>query len=434
MNYFDIFYALSDAALTAGYALYIFSAFSIRKRNKYVMAGITLLALLVLFSKLANISTKYSVIVSIIGIIMLSFVYCIKWHNRVFFTCLAYSLTVLCDNLAVILILRNYDVNIVNTPTPEATYMCLVWSRVMLFVFAAVIRILKEKMFDTIPYVRFWIVLIAPLSATLSIFLQLRMYMLSIWAYSDVFFIAWVTNGFFIMSAIIIFNVIDKLKKSAEYEARLALIDKLVTQQETRYRELENHGKSILKIKHDQKNFLIGVLSDLKAGNYKDIENCVARELATVDKADFPMDRSDSVIYLLINSKNEFAKECGIRFEAELHDIKELKTSSIDFAVLLGNALDNAIEAAKKTKFEANRYVSLMIKVDEGQIVVILKNYAPPDTDINDLRTGKKASGHGFGILSMKNIVDQYDGELFFDIEGSVFTTYITLNNKSLSA
>ena len=100
--------------------------------------------------------------------------------------------------------------------------------------------------------------------------------------------------------------------------------------------------------------------------------------------------------------------------------------------MLLGNALDNALEAAKKTNLEVNKYISLMIKVDEGQIVVIIKNFAPPDTDVNDLRTGKKVSGHGFGILSMKNIVDHYNGELYFDIEGDVFTTYITLNNKRL--
>jgi len=432
MRYFDVFYALSDAILTAGYAVYVFSAFSEKKRNTFKAAEIFVLAMLVLFSKIGTTSTEYSVSASIIGIALLSFVYSMKWYNRVFFTCLAYSLLVLCDNLAVVLILRSYGVNILLHPTPAGTYMCLVWARVMLFVFAAVIRILKEKMLDTIPNVRFWIVLVAPLSATLSIFLQLRMYMLSIWAYSDVFLIAWITNSFFIMSAIIIFSVIDKLKKSAEFEARLALIDKLVTHQETRYRELENHGRDILKIKHDQKNFLIGVLSDLKAGNYEDIEACVTRELAAIDNAEFSMDRSDSVIYLLISNKNELAKEYDIRFNTELHDIKELKTSSIDFAVLLGNALDNAIEAAKRSKTEENRYVSLIIKVDEGQIVVILKNYAPPDTNVNDLRSYKRSSEHGFGILSMKNIVDHYNGELYFDIEGDVFTTYITLNNKRL--
>ena len=44
----------------------------------------------------------------------------------------------------------------------------------------------------------------------------------------------------------------------------------------------------------------------------------------------------------------------------------------------------------------------------------------------------KNGSGHGFGILSMKNVVDQYDGELIFDIEGEIFTTYITMNNRKL--
>lgn len=430
MSIYDIFYAISDAALTAGYAVYIFSSSAVKKRSRPLSAATVLLAVAILFSRIATADTKYSVCASILGIAVLSFVYSMRWYNRVFFTCLGYSLLVLCDNLAVVLILRSFQVNVLMTSTPESAYMCLVWARVMMFIFAAVIRILKEKMFDTIPYVRFWIVLIAPLSATLSIFLQLRMYMLSIWAYSDVFLIAWVANSFFILSAIIIFSVIDKLKKSAEYEARLALIDKLAVHQETHYRELESHGRSILKIKHDQKNFLIGVLSDLKAGNYADIESCVTRELADISKAELPMDRCDSVIYLLISSKGELAGECGIRFETELHDIKELKTSSIDFAVLLGNALDNAIEAAKKASGEENRYVTLMIKVDEGQIVVIIKNHAEAGVDVNALTSTKGSAAHGFGILSMRNVVDQYSGELVFDVDGDVFTTYITMNNR----
>ena len=432
MKYFDLFYALSDTLLSTGVSLYLFSSFSVNKRSRLTQAGLIILAILVSFSKIKYDSTEFSVTATIIAIALLSFVYRMKWYNRFFFACLGYSISVLCDNLSFILILRITDVNIINTPTSEGTYMWLVWAKFLLFVFVAVIRLLKEMMFERIPHVRLWIVLVAPLSAILSVLLQLRMSFLDLWAYSDIFFIAWLTNSLFVFSAVIIFNVIDKLKKSAEAQARLALIDKLVTDQESRYKELEAHGKNILKIKHDQKNFLIGVLSDLKAGNYEDIEACVSRELQTVEKAEFPMDRSDSVIYLLISSKSEIAKEHGIRFDTELHDIKELKTSAIDFAVLLGNALDNALEAAKKTNLEVNKYISLMIKVDEGQIVVILKNFAPPDTNVNDLRSYKRSSEHGFGILSMKNIVDHYNGELYFDIEGDVFTTYITLNNKRL--
>jgi len=277
----------------------------------------------------------------------------------------------------------------------------------------------------------FYIMVISAVSMVTMISLQYRQQYLHIALFAEIFWVNLILNVVLILSAVVILNMTNELLAKTKEEAKLALIEKLLKGQEEQYRDMEKYGMNLLKIKHDQKNFLYGVLAALDHGNLSDIRSSVVRELEAVECTDIPTDPSSNLVYRLVWSKSDEAFEKGVKVEYEYHDVNEIRISPIDFAIVIGNALDNAIEAAEKQTSEEKRKVSIIIKVKAGQIVVIMKNFAPPETDVRDLHSGKTVPGHGFGILSMRNIVEHYDGELFFDLEEDVFTTYITINNRS---
>ena len=106
----------------------------------------------------------------------------------------------------------------------------------------------------------------------------------------------------------------------------------------------------------------------------------------------------------------------------------------VDFAIILGNALDNAIEASAKIANSDDRIVSISISVKNKSLIISIINPVAHDVDINHLITTKQQSNlHGFGILSMKNVASKYHGEIAFQCENKMFTTHILLMNSPCS-
>jgi two-component system sensor histidine kinase AgrC len=109
------------------------------------------------------------------------------------------------------------------------------------------------------------------------------------------------------------------------------------------------------------------------------------------------------------------ARQAGIKLKREfdLLDAK-LPIPEEDLCVLLGNALDNAIEASQKVAAES-KTVDLLIRQDKGVFQIRVQNpYAVSPSFVNGSFHSSKGDpqNHGFGIASMKQIVDKHSGNL----------------------
>ncbi len=96
---------------------------------------------------------------------------------------------------------------------------------------------------------------------------------------------------------------------------------------------------------------------------------------------------------------------------------------SIDLYTLMGNALDNAIEREKKEK-EEKRFISVKITENAGMKLLSVENYCSnspvfrnglPETSKED------KNFHGFGVRSIRYIVEKYQGEVSMDVKDEVF-------------
>ena len=109
----------------------------------------------------------------------------------------------------------------------------------------------------------------------------------------------------------------------------------------------------------------------------------------------------------------------------ELADIDE-----VDLACLLGNLLDNALEALSLTK---EPRLELCFFMENANRVISCKNSIAGsvlDKNKNLLSTKSDKSSHGFGIPVIRQIVAKYDGMCEFYEEDSLFCVTIVLPNK----
>lgn len=133
---------------------------------------------------------------------------------------------------------------------------------------------------------------------------------------------------------------------------------------------------------------------------------------------------NDSVDNIL-NYKLSIARENNININSNItHTIQSIPDT--DISVLLGNMLDNAIEACLQTK-NIEKEINIKIFKSEPYINISIKNSIESSVLKNNpklLSTKKDGEFHGMGMKSIKNIVEKnnglinyFEGENFFCLE-----------------
>ena len=101
----------------------------------------------------------------------------------------------------------------------------------------------------------------------------------------------------------------------------------------------------------------------------------------------------------------------------------------LDIYTLFANLLDNAIEASQLLPAEG-RSIQVIIKRQDGFLSIHQENYFSGTVYEQDgqlLTTKVDKQYHGYGVRSMRQIVERYDGSISFKAEGNIFKVNILL-------
>lgn len=129
----------------------------------------------------------------------------------------------------------------------------------------------------------------------------------------------------------------------------------------------------------------------------------------------------------VLGSKIAAARGRNIRVvcKAELPEI--LPVSEVDFCVILGNLLDNAIEACGKIPPE-DRFIRIYIAIVKHKFYLSVQNAAKEELDFDERNyITKKRGNHGFGMKRVKVLVDKYGGFLNLKNEAGIFAAEVLL-------
>ena len=242
----------------------------------------------------------------------------------------------------------------------------------------------------------------------------------------------WTILAVVLMMSVLVFNI----NRQYEVEKELA---RLKSEQaellERDYTAVNRAYQVNAKLFHDLHNH-IGVLRQFlthekygEAVRYLDELQAPVRNLtATVWTGDETAD-------YLINSKAAMAEEAGIRFQAQVEFPRRTNIRSVDLCAILGNLLDNAIEAARQVPDPSGRTVALTIRRIHQMLVIKVENSfaAAPVQEGGELKTTKTEGGlHGWGLKSAQTAAEKYDGMVQAGVSGEVFRAVATLSYQGM--
>ena len=190
---------------------------------------------------------------------------------------------------------------------------------------------------------------------------------------------------------------------------------------------IRSQYQEIRHIRHDIKQQLTTVSGLQSAGKYDEAQKYISQVTSGIDRIEMFMDVGNDFVNAILNSKLSIAKSKGVEvlcnFSGKVDGINEY-----DLCNLIGNVLDNAIEAAEGTVDNAVVEVSLFSDKHKMIFTVsnsISKSVLNSNPELNT--TKDKHEPHGFGVKTIKAIAAKYDGNVDFYEENLIFFCRVLL-------
>lgn len=236
--------------------------------------------------------------------------------------------------------------------------------------------------------------------------------------------------GIVLILNIVVYFLFIRLGKAGKIKTEMALLALQNECLQENAKDIENMYDTVRALRHDLKNHLLCILSMAEERDVEGIEQYTRQLLQqqqnTVNK--LIMFSGNKVLDAIINSKSAAAERAGVRLSAII-TTPLAGISPEDITIILGNALDNAIRAAKDSQ---RKVVDIHIQPQGAYSSIVIANDIahPVLSDNPALRTTKNIRyRHGFGIQNMRQAVERNQGLIRFYEQNDRFICDILLLN-----
>lgn len=239
------------------------------------------------------------------------------------------------------------------------------------------------------------------------------------------------TQGLLLVFNVIVFEMYFQLGDRFLAEKEQAIFTQHINSISRNTEEQKRIMHDFREEKHNLVNELIVFKSSLEENGNVSALNSLARIITNLDKSEEISISGNDTVDALINYKYAKAKEMGVRFNLRIFVPNVLPIDQSDLGLLLGNALDNAIEACAECETDT-RIVNLKMNVKKEALIIVIENpYKEVKLDKSgNLVTTKenKNNTHGYGLRSIAKVANKYEGEVLTDFGNNEFKLTLILN------
>ncbi len=198
------------------------------------------------------------------------------------------------------------------------------------------------------------------------------------------------------------------------------------------------HDKEILDMytemigwRHDFRNHISMISGLLQVSTKEDVISYINEIDDSISKLDKNIYTDNIAINSILISKMKIAEDKNIKISLNLKINSEIKVSNVDICTILGNLLDNSIEACDIIK--DYKFINLKIASENNILVIKISNNTISgyvnEVDGKFIST-KNKDINGIGLIQVDSIVKKYNGYVNRKYENNIFTTYIMIQQN----
>ena len=179
--------------------------------------------------------------------------------------------------------------------------------------------------------------------------------------------------------------------------------------------------------RHDYHNHLQVMKAELAAGQLAELSAYLDDLEADLDRVDTYVKSGNLMVDAILNSKLSLAERDGVSVTCKARVPDALTVDDVDLCVILGNLLDNAIEACAALPADG-RWLRVYVAARGSQLYASIQNSAVEDPSFNQRNyISEKRGNHGLGMKRVAAVVEKYEGFLNLANEPGVFAAEVSL-------
>ncbi len=220
--------------------------------------------------------------------------------------------------------------------------------------------------------------------------------------------------GFYYMTSL--------LEKESQMQ-KLRLLHEQTQNQMDLYQSMKKRYEQQRRFSHDYKNQLNCIQGMIESGQTTEALEYISGLTGNFRQNEMCVNTGHAVVNIMLNQKYQKASDKGIVMTMVSGNLSELTISEEDIVTLLGNLLDNAIEACEK--LSENKVIQFKMVLEEEQLVLSIRNPVKDAVQIKDNRivTSKRdKSRHGIGLLNVDSVIRKNNGTSVLKCENGWFT------------
>ena len=231
------------------------------------------------------------------------------------------------------------------------------------------------------------------------------------------------------LGALFVYNVVVQTVNAYSNNLILQAKNHQLTMQSLQYENLRERINEARREKHDFRHHIALMIGYLDNGDFDNLKNYLHSFMRTLPEDCNIIFCENYALNMLLVYYSQLSKQNGINFSAEISVPAEIKVSDSDISVLIGNLLENAIDACSVQKSK-DRKIIMCGCIKNSCLLFTIDN-----TFENDIRknadgvfSSTKHNGNGIGIESAKAIVKRYNGIMRTEQKNGLFYVSVMLN------
>lgn len=222
--------------------------------------------------------------------------------------------------------------------------------------------------------------------------------------------------------------LLDSLLISRKLKVREAQLMQQIKYQSEKYDMISVAYRDTRRLIHDTKKHYFFINSVAEKIHCSEICDYINKELPELEARHILVNCGNLVIDSFVGYFIQLAEKEGTNFDTHIRISPQLiPMKDNDLCIIIGNLLENALEANRKIKMLSNRNILFEAYTSEDNFTLHISNAIADNTIYQDISSKHDKLNHGFGLQNVNKIVDKYKGIYTHEICDDRYNTIIVI-------
>lgn len=233
------------------------------------------------------------------------------------------------------------------------------------------------------------------------------------------------------MSGILFANItnyilLDNVLKVYELNQTKLQLDRQLEYQANKYQQISTIYRNSRSLIHDMKKHFFFIQSCVDSKEYETIHPYIQESIQNIEQTHNRVNTGNLVIDAFVSNHMSIAEQENIEFLCDIQVFNNnIEIANYDLSIILGNLLDNSLNACRKIQMPASRQISVQIFTTNMELVIHIANSVGGTPIENEISSQNLY--HGFGTKNIENIAKKYMGTYTHYVEAEQYHSIVTI-------